>query len=124
MRTLQALLQHVNHSLVRGLGLYVGLRVSRCGEGELYAPVFAKLLEIVACELWTVVGDNLFWNPKEGDHIGPQKLSDLKVCYSAECFFLQPISRSSRLLPGGRSFSWRCRKFPHYIHAPRFEGPW
>ena len=73
------LLQHVNHGFVRGLGLPVGLRVSGCGEGELYARIFAILLEVMACQLWSVVGDNLLWNPEAGDHIRPHELSDLKV---------------------------------------------
>ena len=118
------LLQHVNHGLVRRLGLSVGLRVSRCGEGKFYAPFFAKVLEVVACELWSVVGDNLLWNTKAGDHFRRQELSDLKVGYSTECFcfnpFLEVVSyyQEEDLLPR------RCREFPHYIHAPHSEGPW
>ena len=58
------LLQHINHGLVRGFGLSVGLGVLGCGEGELYALVLAELLEVVACELGSVIGDNLLWNQK------------------------------------------------------------
>ena len=55
MGTLQSLLKHVDHSLVRGFRLSVRLGVSGCGEGKLYAPVLAEFLEVVARELGSIV---------------------------------------------------------------------
>ena len=111
MRTLQSHLQNVNHGLVRGFGLSVGLGVSGCSEGELYAPVLAKLLEVVACELGSVVGDNLLWNPKAGDHVRPHELLDLKVCYSAECLCISPFREVVSYYQEEDLQPRRCRDF-------------
>ena len=64
MRTLQSVFKHVDHGFVRGFGLSVRMGVSGCGESELYAPVLAELLEFVARELGSIVGDDLVGNPK------------------------------------------------------------
>ena len=91
VRTLQSLFKHVDHGLVRGFGLSVRLGMSGCGECELYSPALAELLEVVACELGLVVGDDLLGDPKASDHVRPQEFSDLKVCYPAECFCFNPF---------------------------------
>ena len=49
--TLQSLLKHVDHGLVRGFRLSARLGMSGCDEGNLYAPVLVELLEVVAREL-------------------------------------------------------------------------
>ena len=78
MRALRSLFEHVDHGFFRGFGLSVRLGVSGCGKGELYAPVLAELLEVVACELWSVVGDDLMGDPEASDYNSPQEFSDLE----------------------------------------------
>ena len=51
----------------------VRLGVLGCGEGELYAPVLAELLEVVARELGSIVGDDLVGDPEPSDYVGPQE---------------------------------------------------
>ena len=63
----------------------------RCCEGKLYAPVLVELLKIVACELGSVVGDELLGDPKASDYARPQEFADLEVCYPAECFCFDPF---------------------------------
>ena len=112
MGTLQLLLKHVYHGLVRGFRLPVRLGVAGCGEGKLFAPVLAEFLEVVARD------------PEASDYVGSQEFADLKVRYSAECFCFDPFGevvsdyQKEDLLPR------RYREFPHYVHAPFSEGPW
>ena len=93
-----------------------------CGEGELYAPVLAEFLEVVARELGSIVGDNLMKDPKASDYVCPQEFADLEICYPAEffCFdpFVEVVSdyQKEDLLPR------RYREFPHYVHAPISKG--
>ena len=96
--------------------------MSWCGEGEIYTPVLAELLEVVACELGSVVGDNLMWDPVASDHVRPQELSDLKVCYSAECFCFDPIREVVSYYQEEDLLPRRHRKLSHFIHAPLSEG--
>ena len=54
----QTLLDHVHHCFVGGFRLPVGLRMSWCGKGKLYAPVPAEVYEVMAGELGSVVSDD------------------------------------------------------------------
>ena len=89
--TLQSLLKHVDHGLVRGFRLFIRLGVSGCGEGKLYAAVLAELLEVVARELGSIVGDDLIWDPEASDYVRPQEFADLEACYPAECLCFDPF---------------------------------
>lgn len=45
--------------------------MAQCGEGEFYAPVPEKFLEIMAGDLGSIVGDDLFGDPEPEDKISP-----------------------------------------------------
>ena len=97
--------------------------MSGCGEGEFYASVLAELLEVVAHELGSIVGDDLMGDPEASDYVGLQEFADLEVYYPAECFGFDPFGevvgdyQKEDLLPR------RNREFPYYVHAPLSEGP-
>lgn len=56
-----------------------------------YGSVLTEVLEVVARELSSIVGDNLLGKSEACDHIRLQELPDLEVGYSAECFCLNPL---------------------------------
>ena len=83
MSILQALLYHVHHYFIGGLRLSVGLRMSWCSEGKLYAPILAEIFEIMVGELMPVVCDELVGDSKACDNVYPQEFPDLVVRYAA-----------------------------------------
>ena len=122
MRALQSLFKHVEHDFVCGFGLSVRLRVSGCGKGEFYAPVLAELLEFVARELGSILGDDLVGDPEASDYVGPQEFANLEVCYSAECFCFDPFGEVVSEYQKEDLLPQRRREFPYYVHCHFLKG--
>ena len=54
-------------------------------------PVLAKLLEIVARELGSIVCYDLLVDPEASDYVRPQEFADLEACYPAKCICFDPF---------------------------------
>ena len=124
MGTLQSILKHADHGIVRGFRLSVRLGVSGCGEGMLYAPLLTELLEVVARELGSIVGDDLVGDLEASDYVRPQEFVDLEVCYPVDCIRFDPFGEVVSDYQKEDHLPRRHRQFPHYVHAPLSEGPW
>ena len=97
--------------------------MSGCGESELYAPVLAELLEVVARELGSFVGDDLVGDPEASYYVAPHEFSNLEVCYPAECFCFDPFGEVVSYYQKEDLLPRRHREFSYYVHAPLSEGP-